>query len=468
LQEVDDAIRGLSVSRAKLNRDLAKSKEIITDENASYAEKKKAINEVRIAEEKQTNAELKNAEKKLKAIKLANSLSDTNKENLDKQAAAEAELFALQEKSATDRRAIRKTEERADKEEQARLKTIASERNAKAKEVNDKAKALAKEKYDAEKLLIDELVKNENISFEERRKNVNNDNLLTKADKDKYLKQINDEELKKQAEHSKAIADLNKRYDDEKLNREADTAVKKENLDYERKLTEINNLAQTELEKQTLIEKLDAEHKERLLVATKTDGEKIAAEKKVIEDKITADKLAAEQARANINNIAIESAQGLVAILGGLGEKNKKLQKAALLANTALSIAQIIANTNVGAAKEVATKGVFGLSTSAVLYAKMGISIASVLAATAKGLKGLGGGSAGGGGGAAPSGGGGGSAPTGGGAPAPQFNVVGNSGVNQIAQTLGAQQPVQAYVVASNVTTQQSLDRNIVANASLG
>ena len=52
--------------------------------------------------------------------------------------------------------------------------------------------------------------------------------------------------------------------------------------------------------------------------------------------------------------------------------------------------------------------------------------------------------------------------------PAPSFNVVGNSGVNQIAQTLGNQQPVQAYVVANNVTTQQSLDRNIVSNASLG
>lgn len=73
-----------------------------------------------------------------------------------------------------------------------------------------------------------------------------------------------------------------------------------------------------------------------------------------------------------------------------------------------------------------------------------------------------------------PKGGGGGSAPSGGGgsggasAPAPSFNVVGNSGVNQIAQTLGNQQPVQAYVVANNVTTQQSLDRNIVSNASLG
>ena len=69
-----------------------------------------------------------------------------------------------------------------------------------------------------------------------------------------------------------------------------------------------------------------------------------------------------------------------------------------------------------------------------------------------------------------PGGGGGASAPSGGGvsAPAPQFNVVGNSGVNQIAQTLGSQQPVQAYVVANQVTTQQSLDRNIVQNASLG
>jgi hypothetical protein len=73
-----------------------------------------------------------------------------------------------------------------------------------------------------------------------------------------------------------------------------------------------------------------------------------------------------------------------------------------------------------------------------------------------------------------PKGGGGGSAPSmsasgGGGTPAaPSFNVVGNSGVNQIAQTLGSQQPVQAYVVANNVTTAQALDRNIIQNASMG
>jgi hypothetical protein len=68
-------------------------------------------------------------------------------------------------------------------------------------------------------------------------------------------------------------------------------------------------------------------------------------------------------------------------------------------------------------------------------------------------------------------GGGGGGVPTGGGAPsAPQFNVVGNSGVNQLAGIMATneQTPVKAYVVPSDVTTGQSLDRNIIKNASLG
>lgn len=52
---------------------------------------------------------------------------------------------------------------------------------------------------------------------------------------------------------------------------------------------------------------------------------------------------------------------------------------------------------------------------------------------------------------------------------APQFNVVGASGVNQIAQVVGqGQQPIKAYVVSSEVSSQQSLDRNKVMSASLG
>jgi hypothetical protein len=49
------------------------------------------------------------------------------------------------------------------------------------------------------------------------------------------------------------------------------------------------------------------------------------------------------------------------------------------------------------------------------------------------------------------------------------FNVVGNTGVNQLAESLGnqGQQPIQAYVVGSEVTTQQGLDMSIVQTATL-
>lgn len=49
------------------------------------------------------------------------------------------------------------------------------------------------------------------------------------------------------------------------------------------------------------------------------------------------------------------------------------------------------------------------------------------------------------------------------------FNVVGDSGTNQIAETLGQQNanPTKAYVVAGDVTSAQSLERNKIANASM-
>ena len=51
----------------------------------------------------------------------------------------------------------------------------------------------------------------------------------------------------------------------------------------------------------------------------------------------------------------------------------------------------------------------------------------------------------------------------------PSFNIVGQSGTNQIADALSTQQqkPVKAFVVASDVTTGQSLERNIIEGASL-
>lgn len=51
----------------------------------------------------------------------------------------------------------------------------------------------------------------------------------------------------------------------------------------------------------------------------------------------------------------------------------------------------------------------------------------------------------------------------------PTFNVVGASGRNQLAEAINALQqfPMKTYVVASDVTTAQQLDRNIISSASI-
>jgi hypothetical protein len=86
-----------------------------------------------------------------------------------------------------------------------------------------------------------------------------------------------------------------------------------------------------------------------------------------------------------------------------------------------------------------------------------GIATAAILAQTIAGLN-----KRGSGGGGSASGG------VGNQAPQAQFNIVGSSQTNQLAATIGAQQnqPVNAYVVGTDVTTQQALDRNRITNAT--
>lgn len=222
-----------------------------------------------------------------------------------------------------------------------------------------------------------------------------------------------------------------------------------------------------------LQDKFDAEDEEKRLAA---EEKKKADEQKRLDDaKAEADKqIAIEQsiadAKLSIQNQALDTASQGIGVLKGVFEKNKALQKAALIAESAIGISKIVINTQAANAaaklKYALIPGGLALSATEIALNKIsaGIGIAANLAATSKALGALGGGGSAGSspslGGA--SGGGGGTTP------APQFNVVGNSGVNQIAQTLGSQQPVQAFVVANQVTTQQALDRNIVNNASLG
>ena len=57
-----------------------------------------------------------------------------------------------------------------------------------------------------------------------------------------------------------------------------------------------------------------------------------------------------------------------------------------------------------------------------------------------------------------------------GGSQLPAFNIVGSSGTNQLADAIAGQQnqPIKAFVTSQDVTTAQSLERNIVDGATIG
>ena len=135
------------------------------------------------------------------------------------------------------------------------------------------------------------------------------------------------------------------------------------------------------------------------------------------------------------------------------GKKGEKQAKKAFQVQKAAQIATATIETYLSAQKAYTSQLIPGDPTSPVRAGiAAGVAVAAGIANIAKiaSQKFEGGGSTGGG--SDFSGGG-----VGGGEVAPQFNVVGDAGINQLAQL--QQQPTQAYVVSGEVTTAQALDR---------
>jgi hypothetical protein len=225
-------------------------------------------------------------------------------------------------------------------------------------------------------------------------------------------------------------------------------------------------LAEIELAKMNELNDINLKYQNIAYENDKVAKEKKAAlDKEATEKEIAAAKAAAEQ-KAALQQQGLDTALQGVQLIASLFEKQKGVQKAAVIAESAIGIAKMIISNklaNAGALatpQAIATSGAAAAPVIAMNNISTGIGIAANIAATAKALKTLGGGSPPSA--QNPSGGGGGA---GGGAMAPQFQTIGTSGVNQLA-TL-QQQPTKAYVVSGEVTSAQSLDRNRVQNATL-
>ena len=192
--------------------------------------------------------------------------------------------------------------------------------------------------------------------------------------------------------------------------------------------------------------------------ALKALDEKYAKDKEVLENEDVA-------RQKNINQKKIQMAMDGLSIINDLFQmnagKSEKDARRAFKAQKAFNLASALTNTYLAVTAALANKKeIFPgqrFIEAGLAGAAGAVQVAKIAKTQFEGSSSSNAGSVGG------SGGGGATAPT---MSAPQFNVVGQSGVNQLASL--NQQPIQAYVVSGQVTSQQALDRNRLANATLG
>jgi hypothetical protein len=267
----------------------------------------------------------------------------------------------------------------------------------------------------------------------------------------------------------KQIAEAEANTIDEK--RELQLQKEQEKYDALIEQAEANNLNTDELElsrNERLLEMRQQFADEDDAIKAKSVEEQAKLDKKKLDDQIASIQAEEENRQTQIGQVG--SAIGnMQKIFSAFGKESKALAIAGIVTEQVSAISKIISNTAVANAKAVAaTPLTAGMPFVAINNVTAGLSIAGSVAGAVKAISDLKGNKKSASGGKAPSvgGGGGGSANV---STPPAFNIVGASGTDQLADAIGgqSQQPVQAYVVSNDVSTAQSMDRNIVENASL-
>jgi len=440
------------------------------DSNLSIAERSKLNKELASVLKQQSLEELKIANLGKTVSDLRISQEGKSSANLDERAAALLQISDINERISgqeseqlANANSLRNEQKSLDKEAAAKRKADSDKRDADAKVIEDARLALIKEGTDKETAL-----------------RLANEDLLDKTEEEKLAR------LKSRAaEEVKALIDKN--IDVKKitiLNAEKFAALEKEleakrveekfAKDLEKKAIEAND-EKLEFENRLLIL---AERDALILSNTKLTEEeknKLLKENIAVREAIGKEEIAIELAKAKqkqeIQDNSFNLAEKSVGLLAQIFGKNKKVQKAAMIAEGAISIGkQVAANNaaNIGALatpQAILTSGASAVPIIALNNVSTGVGIASTIASTATALKSLGGG--GGGSSQSPA-----AAVRGGGAASstPQVdfqasreNQIGNT----VASNLNTQRPIQAFVVSKDITDQQQLDNNRINSNSI-
>jgi len=292
LNEIDEAEGDLEVARARQNKQLAEAKELLSDTNATYADRKKALDEIKASETALSQQEVDLAKKRLDAAKEKQRQDGDSKENLDAIDAATIKLLQTEQDLAAKRRGFNKEE-----------KKLKSEQEAKDKEVAAQAKAYAEERQAAQDKIRAAEQKNLLASIKDQ------------EDRDRKAAELDLQNTKREISRGKYTADEKK-----KLKLEADKTyalalakITQDSADKEKALqkeladalinTDAEKFAQQQqqttdnynklIEKAAgnadMIAKLEAQKLELLAEQEKAYNEKVVADKKAAEDKAKAD-----------------------------------------------------------------------------------------------------------------------------------------------------------------------------------
>jgi len=219
-------------------------------------------------------------------------------------------------------------------------------------------------------------------------------------------------------------------------------------------------LQQQYLEQKELIDRqvTDEEQKNELLLIAQNDFQtKLKELNEGFRAEDVANKKANDDAKKKVDDATkaaqlanAEAVGGAIGTLAGIAGEGTAAGKA-------LGVASATIDTYVGANKAIAQGGFAGIAQAIAIIATGLTNVKTILSTKVPktNVAGVSGGGGGGGGGAQ--------------VQAPSFNIVGASDTNQLADAIGGQtqQPVQAFVVANDVTTAQSLENNIVEGATL-
>jgi len=410
-----------TVAQSEVNKLLVQSREILTDETTSMNEKRKALAQVTREENKAAAERTRIAAKDLEILKTRAKALGGQAEIKMKQEIREATI-ALNEaetEGAMTGIKLNRQKKMLNRQEIAENKEAINAAKERGKENAEKEKERVKQKEDALKKIKElETAYLDSLLSDEEREIV--------GVQRKY-KEIYDEAAK----HKLDITELKKAEAAEKLKIEL-------KYDQELKLKTISP--------KDAIKGLVDSSKTRLKIEKETSDKSIEIAKEEAEKKRTIEQKKIQMAMDGLSII-----NDLFQMNAGKSEKDARK---AFKAQKAFNLASAVTNTYLAVTSALATaKELFPgqrFIEAGLAGAAGAVQVAKIAKTQFEG-------------GGTPSANTGVTAPT---MSAPRFNVVGQSGVNQLASL--NQQPIQAYVVSGQVTSQQSLDRNRLANATLG